>query len=102
MAEESDNAPANPFWDFSLRFYAQPNVAETCLSLQDKHGVDVNVLLYLLWLANAGKAVPQSELVAIDRHVKVWREDIVIPLRRIRRSIPKSNERDARLSLIHI
>lgn len=95
MAGKSDDASVNPFWDFSLRFYARPGVAETCLALQDTLGVDVNVLFYLLWLADAGKIVSQDELDAIDGHVKTWRDEVVAPLRKIRRGIRKSDVNDA-------
>ena len=38
-------------WRFSLRFYARDGVAPICLALQDHHGVDVNVLFFLLFLS---------------------------------------------------
>ena len=36
------------FWDFSVGTYRRPGVADACLSLQDRYGLDVNVLLLLL------------------------------------------------------
>ncbi|MCG8546534.1 MAG: TIGR02444 family protein, partial [Alphaproteobacteria bacterium] len=39
--------PGNAFWNFSLRAYARPGVADACIRLQDRYGVDVNVLFYL-------------------------------------------------------
>ena len=33
-------SPSVPdFWSFSLDFYGRPGVAETCLDLQDRHGL---------------------------------------------------------------
>jgi uncharacterized protein (TIGR02444 family) len=34
----------NPFWEFSLAFYAEPGVAPACLAMQDLEGVDVNLV----------------------------------------------------------
>ena len=43
---------SSPFWTFSLGYYRGAGVSEACLELQDKCGVDVNVVLFLLWLAS--------------------------------------------------
>ena len=41
---------------FSLRFYRQPEVADACIALQEEAGVDVNLLLFLLWHATMKRA----------------------------------------------
>ena len=74
-------------WDFSLRFYALPGVAATCIDLQDRHGVDVNVLLFLLYLAEAGRAVSAEDVARIDSEVRTWRDGVVAPLRKARRNL---------------
>ncbi|MGZ3308467.1 MAG: DUF2390 domain-containing protein, partial [Xanthobacteraceae bacterium] len=48
-AADAPSAQGSPFWRFSLRFYRQPKVADTCIALQEERGVDVNLLLFLLW-----------------------------------------------------
>jgi uncharacterized protein (TIGR02444 family) len=75
------------FWRFSLQFYALPGVAATCIDLQDRHGVDVNVLLFLLFLAEAGRAVSADDIARIDAEVHDWSEGVVVPLRTVRRSL---------------
>ena len=53
MAEPTtDPGRGSPFWQFSLRFYRLPGVAEACIELQEQAGVDVNLLLFLLWQAS--------------------------------------------------
>lgn len=42
------------FWRFSLAFYARPGVAPALLELQDRHGRDVNVILWALWVGCVG------------------------------------------------
>jgi uncharacterized protein (TIGR02444 family) len=74
---------ASPFWRFSLRIY--PAVADTCLELQDRFGVDVNVLLFLLFAADNGRKVDTSEVRAIISAVARWNTSVVVPLRSVRR-----------------
>ena len=77
---------ANAFWDFSLRTYALPGVADACIRLQDRYEVDVNVLFYLHWLATARPAaLDDGEVAAILAETEDWRETVVKPLRAIRR-----------------
>jgi uncharacterized protein (TIGR02444 family) len=39
--------------EFLPGFYARPGIADICLVLQDRFSLEVNVLLYVLWQANA-------------------------------------------------
>ena len=38
------------FWEFSLTVYGGPGVQEECLLLQDRYGVDINVLLFCAYV----------------------------------------------------
>ena len=72
------------FWDFSVRTYRTPGVPEACLSLQNDHGADVNMLLYCCW---AGAAVGPLEGELFNRASEFsahWAENVVIPLRSAR------------------
>ena len=75
------------FWRFSLRFYALPEVGAACIGLQDRCGVDVNVLLYLLFLATQDCAISRDDVARIDAEVHAWREGVVAPLRAVRRRL---------------
>lgn len=77
----------SPFWRFSLTLYRQDGVPPACIALQDRHGVDVNVMLYGLWLAAAGRALSVQDMLAIDALVRDWRGAVVVPLRRVRRAL---------------
>src|SRR5215471_12879244 len=77
----------SPFWRFSLRFYRQPGVADACIALQDGCGVDVNILLFFLWLALARRCVPPAAATAVCARVAPWRDDVVVPLRTLRRQL---------------
>jgi uncharacterized protein (TIGR02444 family) len=97
MIEESSDNQRNALWRFSLNYYSKPGVADACLFLQDHYKVDVNVLLLLLWLAAAGKALSVDEVAEVDGQVKQWRDSVVAPLRTVRRSIQKSAAQSARM-----
>jgi uncharacterized protein (TIGR02444 family) len=53
--------------------------------LQDRFGVDVNVLLFLLFAADNGRRVDPSEVRAIISAVAGWNREVVVPLRSVRR-----------------
>jgi uncharacterized protein (TIGR02444 family) len=82
---ESD--PGSPFWRFSLRFYRQPGVADACIALQDGCGVDVNVLLFFLWLARARRCISPDVAQQVCAKAAPWRDDVVAPLRAVRRRL---------------
>jgi uncharacterized protein (TIGR02444 family) len=75
------------FWRFSLRFYALPEVAPACLALQDEANVDVNLLLFLLFLAEQGRAVTRDDVARLDAAIAPWRSHVVEPLRAVRRRL---------------
>lgn len=82
----------SPFWRFSIQFYALPGVAPACLVLQDKGGADVNLLLFLLFLAQTCRQVTGADVARLDAHIKAWREGTVVPLRALRRRLKEGIE----------
>jgi len=75
----------SPFWTFSLSLYRMEGVAPACIELQDSAGVDVNILLFALFLAAKGRALEAADIAEMDAALKGWRDDVVIPLRGVRR-----------------
>ena len=66
----------SPFWRFSLRFYRQPQVADACIALQEEAGVDVNLLLFLLWHATLKRTFSAVEVEALEApHRSLARHD---------------------------
>jgi uncharacterized protein (TIGR02444 family) len=72
-------------WDFSLLHYARPGVAEACLRLQDEQGVNVNLLLWCMWLEQCGWELDGARLRTAQKHIHAWDEHYVVPLRQLRR-----------------
>jgi uncharacterized protein (TIGR02444 family) len=86
-ADTTETERGSPFWRFSLGFYRQPGVADACIALQDGCGVDVNVLLLFLWLATAGRRIPPAAAQAVCAKAAPWRDEVVVPLRTLRRRL---------------
>ena len=80
---------AAEFWRFSLTVYARPGVAPACLALQDRLGLDVNLLLFCCWAAARGHRLDPAELAVAEAASAAWQRDIVTPLRGIRRQLAR-------------
>jgi uncharacterized protein (TIGR02444 family) len=75
-------------WTFAVDLYAAPGVADACLGLQDRHGCDVNVLLFAAWMgAVRHHALAPAEMVEAAASVHDWHAEIVRPLRGVRRRL---------------
>jgi uncharacterized protein (TIGR02444 family) len=88
---ETNSSPQpSPFWTFSLGYYRMAAVQEACLALQDDCGVDVNIILFLLWTASQSRRLPPDQVAALIDKVRLWQADVVAPIRSLRRRL-KSN-----------
>lgn len=88
----------NPFWRFSLAVYAAPGVSDECIALQDRFGVDVNVLLFATWLgAERGLLLTPEHFARIEATIGEWQHDVLAPVRKIRRRIKAMADRDETL-----
>ncbi len=72
------------FWSFSVRTYRKEGVAEACLSLQERHGIDVNVLLYCCWYGSTRGELDPPAMERILSFADPWAENVVRPLRAAR------------------
>jgi uncharacterized protein (TIGR02444 family) len=87
MTDAETKSESTPFWRFSLGFYRQAGVSDACIALQDDCGVDVNLLLFLFWLASDGQLLSPGEVKKLDDQVRSWRELTIIPIRDVRRNL---------------
>jgi len=87
---ETISWPDNPFWDYSLTVYRKPGVAEACLALQDRVGVDVNMLLMCFWMAEKGGGLLSDQAMArLLAAAERWQQRIVMSLRLARKALSK-------------
>ena len=77
--------PHHPFWDFSLEVYMSEGVGTACIKLQSALALDVNVLLYCLWVAASRRGViTPDQLASLRESVKDWHQEVVRALRGVR------------------
>ena len=89
------NLSGEAFWRFSLAFYARHSIADALLALQDRAGLDVNLILFALWRgAVHGQRLQASELRAAAAAVAPLRRQIVGPLRELRRRLKPVGDAD--------
>lgn len=82
------NAP--PIWDFVLNFYRQQGVSEAAISLQDSLGIDVNMVLFLMWLAGGKRTLPEADIKKVSETSRGWQHQVVVPIRAVRRLLKEN------------
>ncbi len=83
------------FWAYSLGVYGRPGFSDLLIRLQDRNGADVNILLYILWRASGGIRLDAAGLAAVETCVRPWRDQVLRPLREIRRAMKPFAANDA-------
>lgn len=77
--------PDHPFWDFSLDVYQREGVGAACIELQERHGIDVNILLYCCWLGASGRgSIDADEAARLVAAADPWHQSVVRGLRAVR------------------
>ena len=64
-------------------------MAPFCLELQDQHDCDVNMLLWVGWRSAQGAPIDEADLEQLSSLVEPWRQQVLRPLRAVRRSLSK-------------
>lgn len=85
--------PAHPFWDYSLYLYKKTEVKNACLILQDKHQLNVNIILLICWLAQSHRGrLSKDALRQLLAESYDWQSQITEKLRDIRRLLDANNK----------
>ncbi len=82
---------AKNFWGFSLEIYQDKTVQHACLTAQDEHGADVNLLLLGAWLNALNHPISLSAYQALMEASHRWQKDKLEPIRKRRRSQDKGS-----------
>jgi len=83
----------NPFWTYSLQVYGGEGFSAACIELQDRHGLDVNLILYCLWTGQDGGGVLGP--ADFDRLIAAsagWNAEVICRLRAARLAIKNGFE----------
>ena len=81
------NPADSTFWSFTLGLYGKPGVAPALIGLQDRLGLDVNMLLYCCWAGADGRVLSRDDLKAVEAVAEPWQSEVVRPLRALRRRL---------------
>ena len=81
-----------PFWNFSLTHYAEPGVEDACLALQNRFGLDVNVLLFCVWFGTIRGEIPEALFHDVLTFSRAWSANVTAPLRQARTWIKQNRE----------
>ena len=82
--ESTGDRKGNPFGAFSWEIYHQAGVAETCLALQAREGLDVNLLLFCVWAGRCGHTLSTAQIESLEAQTTPWQDAVVVPLRSVR------------------
>jgi uncharacterized protein (TIGR02444 family) len=81
-------AEVRSFWAFSLSIYERPGLPDALIAVQDRHGADVNMLLYCCWCGLTGRRqLSSADILDLEGTVSGWRQGVVHPLRGLRRDM---------------
>ncbi len=89
MASDADAGfPASEFWDFTIAHYGRAGLSPAVIALQDRLGVDVNMLLLCCWAGSTGRgALGAVDIVSALAVARPWQSAVVEPLRAARRHL---------------
>ncbi|MEM5528204.1 TIGR02444 family protein [Gammaproteobacteria bacterium AS21] len=88
----------NPLWEFALDYYANQDIAQCLLALQDRDGYQVNVLIFTIWLTSKGLKL--QKLPTKEQQVGRWHRDISVNIRALRQSVKRESSDNEALALV--
>ena len=81
-------ARAAELWSFSLAFYDRAGIAAALLALQDNAGLNVDLVLFAIWLGLSGRGrLDERQVDAAARAVGPLELEVIEPLRAHRRRL---------------
>lgn len=84
----SGSSNTDLFKRFALELYRRAGVADACLDLQNRHDLDVNVVLFAAFVGGArGQTLTIADLDLAQRRVDAWHREVVRPLREVRQRL---------------
>ena len=81
---------AEQFWNYSKKIYGP--LTATFLFLQDRFGLDVNLLLLCFWLGKYRWVLTDREFFVLIENVMPCRDHLIGPLRQARRFVKKNDD----------
>jgi uncharacterized protein (TIGR02444 family) len=80
--------PKSDFWDYTLAIYGKQGFSPAVIALQDRHKLDVDILIFCCWAASTGRGALDAGTIAKAREVAdPWQAEVVNALRIVRRRV---------------
>ena len=80
-------------WNFIVARYRDltPDESKRLHGLQDAHGLDIVLHLFLEYSAlRLGRSFTPDEVASAESQIACWRSEVILPLRRLRRGLEDS------------
>lgn len=90
---------SSDLWSSTLTTYARPGVERACLELQTA-GANVCLVLCAVWLGQRGVACNAQRLQQLHQLGDPWHDDVVQPLRQLRKQWRSAALEDAQLTVL--
>jgi uncharacterized protein (TIGR02444 family) len=88
-------AVSGELWCFSLAFYELPGIASALLELQDSAGLNVDLILFAIWLGLSGRGRLDAESSErAERAIRPIQREVIEPLRALRRRLKAVGDDD--------
>ena len=88
-AHNATNHSNNPLWIYSTKQYSSTACSEFLLAAQQQYRLDINILLFIGWLARNHKSFQLPPLRASG--IFDWQLTVVFPIRELRKRVKKLN-----------
>lgn len=85
LTELSTNQLENSLWFYSCEHYKKGNVSHYLLGLQDQFGLNINLILFCLWLDRQSLSIDISDFKTLDTICRDMDKDLIHPLRQQRK-----------------
>lgn len=80
-----NSLPSHEFWRYSLKVYGNTNVRDLCLSLQNRFGININLILFCCWFSTTGRGpIAEKYMRQLLNELKPWHQGITEGLRELR------------------
>jgi uncharacterized protein (TIGR02444 family) len=83
----SEDRQIGALWSFAVAFYQRPGLEPLLLAMQDEDGLDVPLLLALLYAGTQGIELAREQLGALHQLAAAWQTKAITPLRSARRAL---------------
>lgn len=95
MTSDNEGFARADLWEYACKLYSRKGAEPLLLSLQDEHGADVLLLIASSWSYQNRVALDAGQWQSIASALAPWREQVIDPLRKIRRYLLQESGRSA-------